>query len=147
MSFFTPCPGCRRHVQVDAGVCPFFGAAAPGASAPTPRVVAQRLPRRALVALGASAIVLGCSSSEGTSSGTDTGTADSTADAALDTGNPAPAYGAPADTGTGDTGDTGSGDTGGALDSGKTDVGTDADGATDSGGPAPAYGLPPPDAG
>ncbi|MBK7400634.1 MAG: hypothetical protein IPJ34_31385 [Myxococcales bacterium] len=144
MSFFTPCSGCRRHVQADAASCPFCGAAAPGASAQAPRVVAQRLPRRALVAIGASAIVLGCSSGDGTSSGTDTGTgADSTADTGLDTGSPAPAYGLPADTGTADT----STDTGSAVDSGKTDGAADADGATDSGGPAPAYGLPPADAG
>lgn len=158
MSFLSPCSACRRHVRADVATCPFCGAATP-ATGGAPRVIAQRLSRSALLALGASAIVLGCSSGDGTSSETDSGTGtDAVADAVdgsldtgpVDTGGPAPAYGAPADTGTPSDGATDATDSGttpdAAKDSGTKDSGTDVDGgATDSGGPAPAYGLPPPD--
>lgn len=153
MSFLSPCSGCRRHVRADVSTCPFCGTAGP-ATIPAPRVVAQRLSRSALLALGASAIVLGCSSGDGTSTETDSGSGtDAVADAVdgsldtgpVDTGGPAPAYGAPADTGTPSDGASDATDSGTTPDAAK-DSGADAGGdATDSGGPAPAYGLPPPD--
>lgn len=149
VSFLTPCPTCRRHVQANAASCPFCGAEAPGALAKPPRILAQRLPRVALTALGASVIALGCSSNDGTT------VADGGSDSIVDTGGALPPYGIPPDSGSFDTGpaDTGSSDASGG-DGGKTDAtpdsgGSDAakDGPLDSGGALPPYGIPPTDAG
>ncbi|MBL8716236.1 MAG: hypothetical protein JNL79_09585 [Myxococcales bacterium] len=142
----VPCTHCRRHVQVASAACPFCGGAL-ALVAPVMRPVAARLRRGAVAALGASAILVGCSSGDGgqvvalygvppSDSAVD-GTADSTTDTGADTGaaDSGPSdmgsdfalYGAPTDTGTLDAGDA-------AADTKETGV-------------APPYGLPPSDAG
>lgn len=133
---FVPCPSCRRHVRAGDSSCPFCAASLASAGQPVP-AASTRLGRGALFAFAVSVAACGGSTETETK---DTGVA-------TDTGGPAPAYGAPVDTGVADTGVT---DTGGAVaaygappDTGVADTGT----PTDDGGPAPAYGLPPSDGG
>ena len=128
MIVLTPCSRCRRHVRAVATTCPFCGSAVESARAM--HVVRERLPRAAIAVLGASAIVLGCSSSD--TSSTDAGYA--------------PPYGhPPVDSAVDSLPADGSAD--GASDA------RDADGGpTDTGSPgnlygAPAYGAPPTDGG
>jgi len=120
----APCPSCHRHVQASEGACPFCAAplGKPMAVPSLPNV-GGRLARGALFVFASSVGVVACGSSTDTPTPTDTGV--------TDTGGPAPAYGAPADTGS--TVDTGT------LDSGATDGTVD-----DTGGPMPKYGAPPP---
>lgn len=58
----TPCSSCARHVRRTERACPFCGVALALASAPSPRVVSERLGRAAIFSLGAAAItsVAGC---------------------------------------------------------------------------------------
>ncbi len=88
----APCPGCDRHVLIDAETCPFCGeATAPG---PTPSSPTGRLGRAALFAFGAAVASAGlsaCSDSHGPTD--DAGTA---RDAGFDAGEAVvPPYGAP----------------------------------------------------
>ncbi len=129
-----PCTHCRRHVESTVAVCPFCGEAL-ALAAPVPRLVNERLRRSALVALGASAMLVGCSS-------TDSGVAPpygvAPYDSAVDT--------TPADAGVDvakDT-DTGTLETGGADTSSDT---SDAAADTREIGIAPPYGIPPSDGG
>jgi hypothetical protein len=125
----VPCPGCRRHVRAAAGACPFCAAAIDASRiAPDART---RLSRGALFAVAAASVAIaGCSSDDtktATDAGTDTGV--------VDTGGPAPAYGAPADTGMTD-------DTGGPVAAYGAPPDTGA--VDDTGGGMPKYGAPPP---
>jgi len=146
-----PCTHCRRHVELTSAACPFCGGAL-ALVAPEVRPVAGRLRRGAVAALGASAILVGCSSGDGgqvvalygvppSDSAVD-GAADSTADTGAadsgpsDMGSDFALYGAPTDTGTPDT----------TPDTGSSDAG-DAAADTKETGIAPPYGIPPSDAG
>lgn len=115
-----PCASCGRHVRASERACPFCAATlAPTSASAQPAV--GRLGRAAIFAFGAAASTVAVASIEGCGSTTEP------ADAAamVDSGGPAPAYGAPPD-----------------------DAGADAASPDiDSGGPAPAYGAPPDDAG
>ena len=146
---FVPCPSCRRHVRAGDGACPFCAAALPS----DPQVVPAATTRLGRGALFAFAVgVAACSSSGDDGAPADTGVSD--------TGNPAPAYGAPVDASVTEGGvDGGPKDTGGmsaayglppdtgvdatSPDTGASDAAADT---SDTGGPAPAYGLPPVDA-
>jgi hypothetical protein len=125
----VPCPGCKRHVRAAAGACPFCATSIDSSRiAPDART---RLSRGALFAVAAATVAIaGCSSDD-----TGTSTVDGGSDSIADTGGPAPAYGAPADTGMSD-------DTGGpvAAYGAPPDTGT----VDDSGGGMPKYGAPPP---
>jgi hypothetical protein len=59
---FSPCPRCARHVKRGAGVCPFCEASIPSAEPGPTRVLAGRLSRAALFAVGAAAATTDCSS-------------------------------------------------------------------------------------
>ncbi|MGZ3421470.1 MAG: hypothetical protein ACXVEF_33775 [Polyangiales bacterium] len=126
----VPCPGCRRHVRAADGACPFCSAAIDSTRiAPDART---RLSRGALFAVAAASVAIaGCSSDDTKTSTTDSGV--------VDTGGPAPAYGAPADTGsTSDSMD----DTGGPVAAYGAPPDTGA--VDDTGGGMPKYGAPPP---
>ena len=125
-----PCTHCRRHVDASASACPFCGEAL-ALVAPAPRLVHERLRRSAVVALGASAILVGCSSGD-TADAPPYGNApyDSAVDTSADTGADASK-----DTTTDAAADTGSPDTG------------DAAADTRETGVAPPYGIPPSDGG
>ena len=139
MSPLLPCTHCRRHVRADAGTCPFC-AGALSLVAPELRPVHGRLLRGAVFALGATAIVAGCSSGDGGQVSalygvppTDTGVDGATPDTRADSGG----ADGPGDTTTPDTT---------TPDSGTTDAG---DAATDTRetSVAPPYGIPPSDGG
>lgn len=126
-----PCTHCRRHVDAATAACPFCGGAL-ALVAPAPRLVCERLRRGAVVALGASAILVGCSSGD-TAAAPPYGIApyDAAVDASKDATTDAEADTSAADTSAAD-GD--SADGGDAADTRETGI-------------APPYGIPPSDGG
>jgi hypothetical protein len=56
------CPGCSRHVKPTDSSCPFCSALVP----PQPAVAARPRVRRALMAAGAAAVAIACSSNDTT---------------------------------------------------------------------------------
>ncbi len=114
------------------------------------RVVRQRLSRQAMAAIGASAIVVGCSGTDTVGTPVYGAPADIGADTAADAVSLDAAYGAPPDTGSFDSGGTTDTASDATPDAPSKDSATDAPaidgGVKDSGGPTPAYGLPPSDA-
>lgn len=54
------CTSCQRHVKRTDTACPFCGEAMTPAAAPVAPLPRARLGRAALVALGASALTMGC---------------------------------------------------------------------------------------
>lgn len=130
-----PCTHCRRHVDAATAACPFCGKAL-ALAAPASRLVHERLRRSAVAALGASAILVGCSSGDTADappygiapydSAVDT-SADTGADASKDTSTDAEGDASPTDTSSSDAGDA-------AADTRETGI-------------APPYGIPPTDGG